>query len=275
MYVGLALSRRLEMTHAWRSVKYARAQLVWRPETRSTVEAVAGGFAVFAGDGSPLNRAVGLGLHGPVTDTDLDHVEQLYLSRQATPRIDLCPLADPSLLALLREHNFLLERFFNVMARPLTNEDAAALAATPITQAAPEEAELWIRTTAQGFTGQDNPPQADLDILAPNFYSQDATCFFAWVDGQPAGGGTMFIHEGAAELGGASTRSAFRKRGVQTALLRARLAAARKAGCDLAASMTEPGSDSQRNMERAGFRLAYTKASMVKATTTVAPSSGI
>ena len=86
MYVGLALSRRLEMTHAWRSVKYARAQLVWRPETHSTVQAVAGGFAVFAGDSSPLSRAAGLGLHGPVTDIDLEHVEQFFLSRQATPR---------------------------------------------------------------------------------------------------------------------------------------------------------------------------------------------
>jgi len=275
MYVGLALARRLEMAHAWRSVKYARAQLVWRPETHSTVQPVAGGFAVFAGDGSPLNRAVGLGLHGPVTDTDLQHVEQFYLSRQATPRIDLCPLADASLLALLRERGYLLEHFFNVMARPLSNEDAAAPTEIHVTQAAPEEAELWIRTTAQGFTGQDNPPQADLDILVPNFYSQDATCFFAWVGDQPAGGGAMFIHENVAELGGASTRPAFRKRGVQTALLRARLAAARKAGCDLAVSMTEPGSNSQRNMERAGFRLAFTKASMVKATTTVAENSGI
>jgi hypothetical protein len=53
---------------------------------------------------------------------------------------------------------------------------------------------------------------------------------------------------------------------VQMALLQARLAAARKAGCDLAVSMTGPGSDSQRNIERAGFRLAYTKASMVKPT---------
>ena len=74
----------------------------------------------------------------------------------------------------------------------------------------------------------------------------------------------MFIHENVAELGGASTRPAFRKRGVQTALLRARLAAARKAGCDLAVSMTEPGSDSQRNLAQVGFRLAYTKANMVK-----------
>jgi hypothetical protein len=48
------------------------------------------------------------------------------------------------------------------------------------------------------------------------------------------------------------------------ALLQARLAAARRAGCDLAVVGTSPGSDSQRNIERAGFTLAYTKVIMVR-----------
>jgi len=266
MFVGLALARRLEMAHAWRGVKYARAQLVLRPETGSTVEAVAGGFAIYAGDESPLNRAVGLGLHGPVTCADMEGVEQFYRSRQAAPRLDLCPLSDLSLLDLLNQNGYRLESFFNVLARPVSDGDMSPSIEVRITQAMPEQAELWIRTTAQGFTGKDSPPQADLDILTPNFHSQDATCYLAWIEGQPAGGGAMFIHEGVVELGGASTRPAFRKRGVQMALLQARLAAARKSGCDLAVSMTGPGSDSQRNIERAGFRLAYTKASMVKLT---------
>ena len=73
----------------------------------------------------------------------------------------------------------------------------------------------------------------------------------------------MYIHEGVAEFGGASTRPAFRQRGVQTALLHARMDAAREAGCDLALVVTAPGEDSQRNVERAGFRLAYTKVVVV------------
>ena len=68
-----------------------------------------------------------------------------------------------------------------------------------------------------------------------------------------------------AEFGGASTRPEYRRRGVQTALLHVRLAAARERGCDLAAVMTVAGNDSQRNIERAGFRLAYTKAVVVGA----------
>ena len=56
----------------------------------------------------------------------------------------------------------------------------------------------------------------------------------------------------------------FRGRGVQTALLEGRLAAAEAAVCDLAVVMTTPGTPSQRNVERAGFRTAYTFARMVK-----------
>ena len=53
-----------------------------------------------------------------------------------------------------------------------------------------------------------------------------------------------------------------RNLGMQHALIAARLAAALAAGCDLAVVHTEPGSPSQRNVERLGFRLAYTKVTM-------------
>ena len=133
-----------------------------------------------------------------------------------------------------------------------------------VSLAKPEEADLWIRTTAQGFTEMEDPPVADLRILTPNFTSEGAQCFFAWIDGQPAGGGGMYVNAGVAGFGGASTRLAYRNRGVQIALLRHRLHAAAVAGYDLAMVMSEPGSGSHRNAERVGCRVAYTKAVMVR-----------
>ena len=268
LFVDLALARRLEMAQAWRGVHYANAQRTLRPETHSTVEAVAGGFAIHAGEGSPLNKAVGLGMYCPVTQADLEHVKRFYRSRNAAPRVSVCPLADPSLIELLKAGGYHLEMFFSVLFRSLSEDgrDGIPMPApteVQITQAKPKDAELWIHTTGQGFTGQEFPPQEDTAILSPNFYAANATCFFAWIDGQPAGGGGMYIHEGVVEFGGASTRPAFRKRGVQTALLHARMDAARKAGCDLALVVTAPGEESQRNVERAGFRLAYTKVVVV------------
>ena len=60
-------------------------------------------------------------------------------------------------------------------------------------------------------------------------------------------------------------RPAFRRRGAQGALLRARLARARELGCRVASSSTLPGTASRRNMERAGFHVAYPKLVMLRA----------
>ena len=50
------------------------------------------------------------------------------------------------------------------------------------------------------------------------------------------------------------------------ALLRARLADAAEAGCDIAVVTTAPGSKSQQNVQRQGFHLLYTRAILVKDT---------
>jgi hypothetical protein len=46
---------------------------------------------------------------------------------------------------------------------------------------------------------------------------------------------------------------------LQGALLSERLRYARTHGCDLAMMVAEAGSESQRNAERKGFRIAYTR----------------
>lgn len=56
-----------------------------------------------------------------------------------------------------------------------------------------------------------------------------------------------------------STLPEERRRGVQRSLVRARLLASFEAGCDLAATSTEPGSGSERNLIRLGFGPGYRK----------------
>ena len=75
-----------------------------------------------------------------------------------------------------------------------------------------------------------------------------------------AGAASLRLHAGIAQLTGATTLPAHRRRGVQTALLRARLAFASKEGCDLAVVTTQPGSVSQQNVMRQGFSLLYARA---------------
>ena len=69
----------------------------------------------------------------------------------------------------------------------------------------------------------------------------------------------MNLHQGTALLAGAATIPAWRGRGAQAALLRARLHHAARVGCDMAMMVTEPGSTSQRNAERQGFRVVYNR----------------
>ena len=77
--------------------------------------------------------------------------------------------------------------------------------------------------------------------------------------GQPIATGTVCLGEGVALLAGACTVPEARKQGAQLALLEARLRAAAEQGCDLAMMCAAPGSASQRNAERHGFRIAYTR----------------
>ena len=85
------------------------------------------------------------------------------------------------------------------------------------------------------------------------------TCFVAEWNGEPAAAAALSMRGGVAILAGASTVPEFRCRGLQSALLRARLAHAAANGCDLAMMAALPGSGSQRNAERRGFRIAYTR----------------
>ena len=50
-----------------------------------------------------------------------------------------------------------------------------------------------------------------------------------------------------------------REQGAQLALLDYRLRFAAQGGCDIAMIVTQPGSASQRNAERQGFHVAYTR----------------
>ncbi|MBP7678421.1 MAG: GNAT family N-acetyltransferase, partial [Thermoanaerobaculia bacterium] len=69
---------------------------------------------------------------------------------------------------------------------------------------------------------------------------------------------------GLAQLCGAATLPDHRRRGIQTALLAERLAAAGRSGCGLAVVTTQPGSKSQENVRRRGFALLYTRAILVR-----------
>jgi GNAT superfamily N-acetyltransferase len=258
--LNLELSRRLEFAEAEVAVEGANTMMASDPEKSVAVERVAGGYAVYCGANSPITQAVGLGLNGPVSGEEFDRLEEFYFSRNEPVRAETSPLADASLFALYRERGYGVTEFSNVMVRPI---DLAERWQEPdgveIWNARRQEMELWTLTVAQGFAENYPVTEEIIRIMKVFGLSRGMECYLASIDGKVAGGATLSLRGKIAGLFGASTLPDFRKRGVQTALLRARLVRAAEAGCEIAMSLAQPGSHSQRNISRLGFRTLYTR----------------
>jgi hypothetical protein len=74
-FVDKACARRLEAVEEMPQVFYARLFQKQRPDIGAAEEEICGGHMIFAGLGSPIGRAVGMGLDKPFTALDLDRVE--------------------------------------------------------------------------------------------------------------------------------------------------------------------------------------------------------
>jgi GNAT superfamily N-acetyltransferase len=260
-FVDVRLAGRLEMAHAHRTIDYARAQMELNPQLHASVEQIGPGLAVYAGPESPVNGVRGLGLSGPTQPEELGQVTLFFRTRRAPAKVSVCPLADRSLTELLAQGGFVLHTFYSVLILPtaIVPDRQSPDPAIQVREVEAEDREPWLQTVATGFAGGGRP-ESMIEIIRPTLYSGSARSYLAMVGDEPAGGGTVIVHDGVAELCSASTLPRFRSRGVHTALIHARLDAAREASCDVAMVVTSPGAPSQRSLERFGFRLAYTRA---------------
>jgi GNAT superfamily N-acetyltransferase len=124
--------------------------------------------------------------------------------------------------------------------------------------------DLWAKTSADGWR-EFTEVVSMLSGLARVIASTEGTSpFLVELDGQAIATGALAIRDGVALFAGASTVPEYRRLGAQQALLECRFAHAMEQGCDLAMIVTAPGSASQRNAERQGFRVAYTRTKWVK-----------
>jgi GNAT superfamily N-acetyltransferase len=187
-------------------------------------------------------------------------------------QIELAHLVDPAIGAMLTERGYRLESFENVLGLALTDgPEQATPAGIEVRPSGADEFDEWLRVMADGVAVPDveGVPDEEFsrDVLVRalrDLAAAGSVRYAALRDGVVAGGGSLRMTEGIAQLTGAATVPAHRRRGVQTALLSARLADAAAAGCDLAVVTTQPGSKSQQNVQRQGFELLYTRAVLVK-----------
>jgi GNAT superfamily N-acetyltransferase len=258
--LSLELAREIEMAEAQAAAACAEKLVTAQGDDAGAVASVAGGYAVYCGANSPVTQAVGLGMNGAVSSEEFNRLEEFYFSRKEPVRVETCPMADGSLIEHYRERGYYVSEFSNVMVRPVEKAATAALpSGIEVQKAAEGGIDLWTLTVAQGFAEHFPVTQEILSVMRLFASGKNTECYFARVDGKIAGGATLALRGRIAGLFGASTLPQFRNRGVQTALVQARLQRAAEQGCELAMSLAVPGSASQRNITRQGFRTLYTR----------------
>ena len=255
IFADARLARRLEAAEA------ANARGCSAGPGAAVLEA-AGGCAIFVGASSPLTQAVGLGLNGPVTDEEIGAIEAFFRSRDAKVSVDLCPLADPGLLQALSERGYRATQFNNVLVKRLAGTE---IGLTPrVRRAVAGEDDLWSHTVGCGFFELRDLTTEEMDVGRAIFAMPGALCYLASSEnGEPAGAAALAIRDGLATLFADSTIARFRGGGLHRELISARLYEGLAQGCDLATASTLPGSGSQRNYERLGFEVVYTKVTLV------------
>ncbi len=215
---------------------------------------------MFCGTASPVTQSFGLGVFDPVGPAEFDRIEGFFRDRGAHVHLEISPLADKSIWPQIADRGYVPLEFTSVMFQELNTVEVPQPPETiSVRVALADDREAYIRTAIAGWSHLEGMGDFFTDMMGTAFESRTVVPFVAEQEGQLVATGALNIHGGVAVLAGASTIPEARRQGAQRALLAARLRYAREAGCDIAVIGAEPGSGSQRNAERQGFRIAYTR----------------
>lgn len=215
---------------------------------------------MFDGIDSPVTQSFGLGIFEELSASSLDVIERFFLDRGAPVLHEVSPLAGTAALGLLCARHYRPIEISNVLYRPVERPALEEHTHISVRVIDPEEAQLWNDISARGWT-HEHPDLLDFVLQVGDISTarEQSLCFLAEINGQPGAAGVLCMHEGVALFGGSATIPELRRRGLQAALLQERMRCAFDHGCDLAMMVAEAASDSQRNAERKGFRIAYTR----------------
>ena len=264
--VDLALAQQLERAEAVANAASVDARRELQPAVGAQWIEVAGTYAMFDGPDSPLTQTFGLGLVEPCGVRELERLEAFFSRRGAPTSHEVSAFATPTALSLLSERGYTPIEASVVLIRPTSTAAAPASGAITVRAITVEEAPLWCRVAGQGWANE----SAELGAFVESFgavvtRARGVTCFLAELDGAPVAAAALNLNNGVALLAGATTIPSARRQGAQRALLQARLAFAAARAIPLAMVVTQPGSASQRNAERQGFRPVYTRAKWLRA----------
>ncbi len=274
LFADVALAARIESAECSLLIDSAAAARRRRAGSDVFVHEFVGGVASCAEPHSPFNKLAGLGFGGAVDEEALAQVERAFEERGVPVQAEVASLADPAVCAILTRRGYVLQNFENVLGRPLPVSDIPEVGAGIEVSVGGEETHGdWLEVLVTGFSSQDTqgvpshesfPREVIEQPIGDMAASSGFLRYLARCDGVLAGGAGLRLCGGVAQLCGAATLPAYRRRGVQSALLSRRLVDAGRDGCEIAIVTTQPGSKSQQNVQRQGFELLYTRAILVR-----------
>ena len=268
IYTDHALSQKLERTEARANADFVETRARLEPASGASWIEVAGTYAMYDGPESPCTQTFGLGMFDEITGEHLDEIEKFFIDRGAPVFHEVSPLSGPALMQLLNSRGYAPLELSSVMYReldtafPLLDDLSTGNTRGGVKTrvASEEEAELWAGTSAAGWSTE----MEGLADFMLGFGRVSARCngaypFLGELGGAPIATGMLFIYDEICILAGASTIPEGRNKGAQNALLAGRLRFAAERGCSLAIMVAAPGSQSQKNAQKNGFNMAYTR----------------
>ena len=279
MFCAQELAARIEAAEV--DLLAAATRHVRRRVPDAFLHPVGGGLAACTEPGSPLNKVAGLGF-APLELPAWLAVEAEHDRRELPLQVELSTLGDPAVATLLCERGYRLVGVENVLGRALQTVARSPAAPAGITIEPCTDLPHWLDVMVTGFGSPDTQgvashetfDRAVLERVIGDFAAAEGVLLFlARCGGAAAGAGAMRVHADVAQLCGAATLPAFRRRGVQTALLQRRLAVAAERGAGLCVMTTQPGSKSMQNACGQGFSLLYARNVLVRSPSRTSPAA--
>lgn len=259
LFMDLALAKRLERTEGHIGASFTTVRQRVAPEVGATWRDFDGVCAVFDGPESPMTQTFGLGVASETTADQLAALEAFFFTRGADAMHEVSPLGGVGTTALLVERGYRPIELSTVLVQELANVEPPSSPTLRVRVMSAEDRAAWIEASIAGWS--DDPAVAAIirPIAEAASANEAMTHFLVERDGQIIATASMGIRDDIALLAGASTVPSGRGVGAQALVLAARLAEAKRRGCEVAMMVAAPGSTSQRNAERRGFRVAYSR----------------
>jgi GNAT superfamily N-acetyltransferase len=210
-----------------------------------------------------FNRVIGAGILGALDERGIDAVVRHFTAKGRVPCVEVYPgITSADLLAALGHAGF-TDSGHGFESHVLETDGARdwSVAGATVRRVQPAEYTHFGELVRDGFDMSADrtlgPFFVDLTVASLEHLGENGAGFIASVDDEDAGTGQLVLTERVAGCYSGSVLARFRGRGIQKALIAARVQEGLTRGRRIFISQTDPESPSGHNLHDVGFRTLY------------------